>query len=135
MGVGIKGQISKRPVITKGGQTFLISDVHCIRLREYSHRHTFHVKHTGWNLWGNIEVNEIMEVMKLMVEGEGGAREIYYINHRWELPDNYPVFTVVMVIYHYIERIWRILVKPNFCITYTFMEKYYPGEPVNIHIQ
>ena len=33
---------------------------------------------------------------------------------RWELPGNYPVFTVVMVIYHYIERIWRILVTPVF---------------------
>ena len=34
------------------------------------------------------------------------------VRHRWELPDNYPVFTVVMVIYHYVERIWRILVTP-----------------------
>ena len=34
--------------------------------------------------------------------------------HRWELPGNYPVFTVVMVIYHYVERIWRILVIPDF---------------------
>ena len=34
--------------------------------------------------------------------------------HRWELPGNYPVFTVVMVIYHYIERIWRIIFTPNF---------------------
>ena len=33
--------------------------------------------------------------------------------HRWELPVNYPVFTVVMVIYHYVERIWRILVTLN----------------------
>ena len=32
--------------------------------------------------------------------------------HRWELPGSYPVFTVVMVIYHYVERIWRILVTP-----------------------
>ena len=32
--------------------------------------------------------------------------------HRWELPGNYPVFTVVMVISHYVERIWRILVTP-----------------------
>ena len=31
-----------------------------------------------------------------------------------ELPGNYPVFVVVMIIYHYIERIWRILVTPNF---------------------
>ena len=34
--------------------------------------------------------------------------------HRWELPGNYPVFTVVMVIYHYVERFWRILVTPVF---------------------
>ena len=36
------------------------------------------------------------------------------VHHRWELPGNYPVFTVVMAIYHYVERIWRILVTPNF---------------------
>ena len=34
--------------------------------------------------------------------------------HRWELLGNYPVFTVVMVVYHYVERIWRILVTPIF---------------------
>ena len=34
--------------------------------------------------------------------------------HRWELPGNYPVFKVVMVIYHYVERIWRIIVTPVF---------------------
>ena len=43
-------------------------------------------------------------------------------------------FTVVMVIYHYAEIIWRTLVTPNFCITYMTMKKYYPGELVNIHI-
>ena len=32
--------------------------------------------------------------------------------HRWELPGNYPVFTVVTVIYHSVERIWRVLVTP-----------------------
>ena len=32
--------------------------------------------------------------------------------HRWELPGNYPVFSVVMVIYHYVERILRVLVTP-----------------------
>ena len=55
--------------------------------------------------------------------------------HRWELPGNCPIFTVVMVIYHYVERIWRILVTPVFCITYMTINRYYPGEPVNIHIQ
>ena len=34
--------------------------------------------------------------------------------HRWELPGNYPIFTVVKVIYHYVDRIWRILVTPIF---------------------
>ena len=56
-------------------------------------------------------------------------------NHIWELPGNYPVFTVVMVIYHYVERIWRIIFEPNFSITYTIINKYDPGEPVNIQIQ
>ena len=36
------------------------------------------------------------------------------IKHRWELPGNYPFFTVAMVIYHYVERIWRILVTHHF---------------------
>ena len=47
-----------------------------------------------------------------------------FLHHRWVLPGNYPVFTVVMVIYHYVERIWRILVNI-----------YYSGEPDNIHMQ
>ena len=37
-----------------------------------------------------------------------------YSLHRWELPGNSPVFTMLMVIYHYVERIWRILVTPDF---------------------
>ena len=35
------------------------------------------------------------------------------LDHIWELPGKYPIFTVVMVIYHYIERIWKILVTPD----------------------
>ena len=42
---------------------------------------------------------------------------------------------MVMVIYHYVERIWIILVTPDIFITYTIINKYYLGEPVNIHIQ
>ena len=38
----------------------------------------------------------------------------YTVQHRWELTGNYPVFGVVMVIYHYVQRIWRILVTPDF---------------------
>ena len=42
---------------------------------------------------------------------------------------------MVMVIYHYIERIWIIIVNPNCFITYMIMKTYYPGEPANIRIQ
>ena len=59
----------------------------------------------------------------------------YSLVHKWELTGYYPVFTVVMAIYHYVEIIWRILVNPNFCTTFIIMNKYYPDEPVNIHIQ
>ena len=54
--------------------------------------------------------------------------------HRWELPDNYPVFTVVMVIYHCVERIGELMLPPIFCITYNIIKKYYPDEPVNIDV-
>ena len=43
-----------------------------------------------------------------MEKNIGGAR------HRWELPGNYPIFIMVKVIYHHVERFWRILLTPNF---------------------
>ena len=54
--------------------------------------------------------------------------------HGWELQGNYPVFNVLVEIYHYVEIIWRILIIPNFCVTYTMVDRYYPGKPGNIHI-
>ena len=42
---------------------------------------------------------------------------------------------MVMVIYYYVEIIWIILVNPDFSYNIYDHEKYYPGEPVNIHIQ
>ena len=53
----------------------------------------------------------IIVVIKFMASRSGPSGKIPY-EHRWELPGNCPVFTVVMVIYNYIERIWRILVTP-----------------------
>ena len=41
---------------------------------------------------------------------------------------------MIMKIYHYVERIWIILVTPDFCITYTIINKYYPGDPVKKYI-
>ena len=40
-----------------------------------------------------------------------------------------------MLIYHYVERIWRILVTPNILYGIYDHEKYYPGEPVSRHIR
>ena len=60
---------------------------------------------------------------------------ICYQNHRWELLGNYPVFTTVMVIYHYVERIWIIVVTPNISYNIYDHDKYYPVKLVNIHIQ
>ena len=40
-----------------------------------------------------------------------------------------------MVIYHYVETICKIIVTPNFCITYIIANKYYPGGTVIIHMQ
>ena len=62
-------RISNKPGITKGYQTDLLSDVQCIMICSYRHRYKLNVKPYGWNLWGKIEVKEIMEVMNLMVEG------------------------------------------------------------------
>ena len=55
--------------------------------------------------------------------------------NRWEFPVNYPVFTVVMVIYHHVEMIGELLLPPCFSYNIYDHEKYYPGEPDNIHIQ
>ena len=40
-----------------------------------------------------------------------------------------------MAIYHYVERICRILVTPIFLYNKYDHENIYPGEPANIHIQ
>ena len=72
-GDGLTGKISNKPVITKAGQTVLVSDVQCTRPRAYRHRHKFHVKTPGWNVWGNIKFKETMEVTNMMVDEEGGG--------------------------------------------------------------
>ena len=63
-------------------QTVLDRDVHCISMRAYRNRQNFHVKPPGWNLLGKIWVKEIMEVVKLVVEGEeGNERKIFREHH------------------------------------------------------
>ena len=58
---------------------------------------------------------EIVVGHDMNAEREGFAsRSACTFLHRWELPVNYPVFSLVMVICHYLERIWRIVLTPNF---------------------
>ena len=42
---------------------------------------------------------------------------------------------MAMVIYHFFEIIWRILITTNFLYNIYDHEKYYTGEQVNKHIQ
>ena len=45
------------------------------------------------------------------------------LGHIWEVPGNYPVFTMVIEIYHFVERIWRIIVTPDFSYNISDHEK------------
>ena len=50
-------------------------------MRAYRHRYKFNVKPPGWNVWVKIAVKKIVEVMKLVVEGdEGDERKIFREN-------------------------------------------------------
>ena len=76
---GITNQISNKPGIIKCGQIVPVNGIHHIRMDAYRHRQKLLVKPPGWNVWNNIEVKEIVEVMKLMAEGkEGEERKIFH---------------------------------------------------------
>ena len=53
----------------------------------------------------------------------------------WRLLGNYPVFTTLMVIYHYVEIIGEFLLPSIFSCNIYNHENIYPCEPVNIYIQ
>ena len=72
----------------KVGQKVLVRTIHRIRLCGYKHRHKLYVKTPGWNIWGNIEVKEIMEVLKLMVEIEEGDEIKFFCEHPHSTWDN-----------------------------------------------
>ena len=56
-------------------------------------------------------------------------------SHRWGLPGNFPICTVLVLIYHYIEIVRELLLTPIFLYNINDHEKCYPGEPVNINKQ
>ena len=66
---------------------------------------------SGEVLFSNVDRDKgnFTSMAMLLVAGKDGQEQ-----HRWELPGNHPVLTMVMVIYYYIERIWRIIVTFNF---------------------
>ena len=69
-GHGLICQIFNKPSITKGSTKVLVSDIRRIRSCAYMRIQKSHVKPPVWNLWRNIGVKEITEVMKVMVERE-----------------------------------------------------------------
>ena len=77
----------------------------------------------------------VRAIMLLAIVGSNSILLHVSWDHIWELPGNYPVFAVSMVIYHYVERIWRILVTTDFSYNIYDHENYHPGETVNVHIQ
>ena len=88
---------------------------------------------------------EVDNNMELSEKSSDAINELYYANtkseiagvtssHRWGLPGNYPVFTAVMAICHHVEIIVELSLPPIFLYEIYDHEKYYPGEPVSIHI-
>ena len=73
--------------------------------------------------WGAFRHAGAMQLITRKASAAGVELPSLPLDHRWELPGNYPVFTVLMVIYHYVERIWRIIVTPIFYITYNIINR------------
>ena len=67
VGTGIIGRITNKHVLPKGGQIVMVYDVHLFRPCAYRHIQKVHAKPIGWNVWGNIEVKEIMEATNPIV--------------------------------------------------------------------
>ena len=73
-------------------------------------------------------------LQKISLEGNGNSN-YWFHNHIWELTGNYPIFSVVMVIYDYIARIGAFSLPPIFfCIIYKIKKTYYPGEELHKHM-
>ena len=67
------------------------------------------------------------EVIIIQVRREATIYDNYYVNTLF--------FTMVMIIYHYVQRIVGFFLPLIFCITYTIMKKIISGEPCNRQIK
>ena len=63
----VTGRVNNKPVVTKGGQNFLLIYFNCISRCEYMQRKNIHRKSSVWVVMGNIEVNNIMGGIKPMI--------------------------------------------------------------------
>ena len=87
--------------------------VHRMQVYEYGINFTWDNRTAG--VWFDVHNQDWVYVHNKdchCASGVHGTRD--GVTHVWELPGNYPVFTMVMVIYHYADRIWRILVTRFF---------------------
>jgi hypothetical protein len=76
-GSGLLGRLIGK-LVTKGGQTVLVSDSYRLRPRAYSHRHKLHPQCNGWNstAQGPQEARRIAEMIKPMCDVEPEAQGI-----------------------------------------------------------
>ena len=69
-GSGLVGNIMVNPIVSKGGQIVLISDVNRMLPRLYMHWHKLHEKPTGWTAAGPLELRRVVEGFRKMVIDE-----------------------------------------------------------------
>ena len=80
--------VKNKPVVTKGVQNFLLRNVNHISPRAYIHRHNLQMNSPGWMVMGNIEVENLMEDLNPMIQGEGIDIKIFKDNPKFTF-DNY----------------------------------------------
>jgi hypothetical protein len=65
--MGIVSHVMGKLCVTRGGDTIIVSDVSCTRLRAYIHRHEMYEETTGWTKQAPLEVHHIFEQLVQMV--------------------------------------------------------------------
>ena len=76
--------------------------------------------------------NQLIDVNKQLQSFGTLTTTLHYI---CKLAGKYSVFAMAMEIYHYSEIIGSFSLLPILHITYMIIKRYYPGEPLHIHIQ
>ena len=68
-------KVNNKPVVTKGVQPVLLRDVNYTRPCVYMHIHRLHRKPSGWGSMGKIQVKNLMEDLKPMIQVKGGDKK------------------------------------------------------------